>query len=105
MHLLRLGQSGASGSHPVVHLHSVRACLLHVDRRVLARCLRCLADRVDLAHLDDLRLLLPLGLRWTVSAASQALVLVVWVGLRAIVLLALPVEYLFLVRLQRSIAG
>ena len=72
---------------------------------MLARCLRCLADGIDLPHLDYLRLLLPLGLRGTVAAASQALILVVWVGLGAIVLLVLAVEYLFLVLLQRSIAG
>jgi len=88
-----------------VHLHPVRARLLHVDGGVLARGLRRLADWIDLSHLDHLCLLVPLGLRRTVAAARQALILVVRVGLRAVVLLVLAVEYLLLILFERSIAG
>ena len=105
MHLLRLSEASPSCCDPVVHLHPIGAGLLHVDRCVLARRLCRLADRVDLAHLDHLRLLMALSLAGAVSATAQALVLVIRIGLCAIVLLALPVEYLLLVLLERPVAG
>lgn len=62
VHLLRLREARAARCDPVVHLHPRRAGLLHVDGGVLARRLRCLADWIDLSHLDHLRLLVALGL-------------------------------------------
>ena len=44
-------------------------------------------------------------LRRTVAATGQALILVVWIGLRAVVLLVLAVEYLLLILLEGAIAG
>lgn len=87
-----------------MHLHPAGARLLHVDRGVFAGGLRGLADWVDLSHLDYLRFLLALNLRWTVCAAREALILKILVGLSAIILLILPVEYLLLVLFERSVA-
>lgn len=66
--------------------------------------MRCLADRVYLSHLDDLRLL-ALGLSRPVPAARQTLILVIWISLSAIVLLVLPVKDLLLVLLEGTVAG
>lgn len=101
--LMRLRDSIATAHYSIVHLHAVRARLLHINRRILALSLGCLTDGIDFSHLYHLRFLMALlllvmstAMLRSVSTSNQALVLIILICrlLRSEVLLILSIQYL-----------
>ena len=101
--LMRLRDGIATAHYSIVHLHAVRARLLHINRRILALSLGCLADGIDFSHLNHLRFLMALlllvvstAMLRSVSTSNQALVLIILICrlLRSKVLLILSIQYL-----------
>ena len=81
--------SATAASDAVLHLHTTRTRLLHINGCVLACGLRRLAHRIHFSHLDYGALGISLSMQWSVATARHTLILQVWIGLRSVVLIVL----------------
>ena len=81
--------SATAASDTIVHLHTTRTRLLHINGCVLASSLCRLAYRIHFSHLDHGALGIGLCMQWSVATARHTLILQIWIGLRSVVLIVL----------------
>ena len=81
--------SSTAASDAIVHLHTARTRLLHINGRVLTGRLRRFAHWIHFTHLNYGAFGISLRVQWSVSTARHTLVLQIWIGLGSIVLVIL----------------
>ena len=85
---LRVNSATTSGN-TIVHLHSTRSFLFHVDGSIFACSLCSLAYWIYFTHLDYGALRISLSMQWSMATACHTLIFQIWIGLRSIVLIIL----------------